>query len=94
MPDPNNKHQTMKTITNSGEIAAALDKFRPSEEAYATCRCLPGQWEQENCQEWAERGEIGGSPATVFYLFTNEEAGEDMGGLFDLWSVSKIEIED
>lgn len=67
-------------ITETAAIEAANAKFIPSVDgAYATCRCLPGQYERENQQEWAERGTIDGKAATVFYLFENSEAEVEDG---------------
>lgn len=91
-----NQPTNMITITNTDDIAAANAKFQPSADgAYATCRCLPGQYAQENQQEWAERGTIEGKYATVYYIFDNSEAevedGADMP--FDVDHISKIEIE-
>jgi hypothetical protein len=84
----------MITITTANEIAAAYDKAEKQEGAFATCRCLPGQWEQENEQEWAEHCEIEGVPAKVFYIFSNEEAEVEDGGdmPWDADHVSKIQL--
>lgn len=84
-------------ITDTNKIQAANAKFQPSADgAYATCRCLPGQYAQENQQEWAERGTIDGKAATVFYIFENSEAevedGADMP--FDVDHITHIEIEE
>ncbi len=84
-------------ITDPNEIKTAKAKFKLSADgAYATCRSLPGQYAQENQQEWAERGTIDGKDAKVFYLFENSEAevedGADMP--FDAEHITHIEIED
>lgn len=61
----------MKNITNEVEIKKLFQEFKPSSDgAYATGRSLPGLFEQENQQEWAERGRINGAPATVYYIFS------------------------
>lgn len=85
----------MKEITNTNEIKETLSKFQPnSDGAYATCRCLSGQYAQENQQEWAERGTVDGAPAKVYYILENSEAevedGADMP--FDAAHVDRIEI--
>jgi len=84
-------------ITDINEIKSANSNFTPSADgAYATSRCLPGQYAQENQQEWAERGTIEGKSAKVFYLFENSEAevedGADMP--FDVDHITHIEIEE
>jgi len=84
-------------ITDTNEIKAANTKFQPSTYgAYATCRCLPGQYAQENQQEWAERGTIDGKQAWVYYIFENSEAEvDDLENIpFDADHISHIEIED
>jgi len=84
-------------IETTTEIQSAIVKFTPSNDgAFATCRCLPGQWEQENQQEWAERGTIEGKSATVYYIFDNAEAEVEDGGdiPFDADHISYIEIEE
>jgi hypothetical protein len=84
-------------IETTTEIQSVIVKFTPSNDgAFATCRCLPGQWEQENQQEWAERGTIEGKAATVYYIFDNAEAaGADGGDIpFDADHISYIEIEE
>ena len=84
-------------IETTTEIQSAIVKFTPSNDvAFATCRCLPGQWEQENQQEWAERGTIEGKAATVYYIFDNTEAEVEDGGdiPFDSDHISYIEIEE
>ena len=64
----------MITITNRNDIEAALENFKPDKQgAYSTDRCLPGQYEQANCQEWAERGTINGTPAKIYYMFDRNE---------------------
>jgi hypothetical protein len=97
LSDTNTKPTTKMKITDTTEIKAANAKFQPSADgAYATCRCLPGQYAQENQQEWAERGTIEGKKARVFYIFENSEAevedGADMP--FDADHISHIEIEE
>ena len=87
----------MITITNTADITAAFAEFQPSADgAYATCRCIPGQYASENQQEWAERGTIKGKAAKVFYIFENSEAdvedGADMP--FDADHISHIVIND
>lgn len=84
----------MTTITDTA-IPAAFAQFQSGKNgAFATCRCLPGQWQQDNCQEWAEHGTINGSPAKVYYMFENSECtSEDAGDYpFDAEHVSKIEV--
>lgn len=79
-------------ITEINEIATAMKKFHPnSHGAYATCRSLPGQYAQEHMQEWREDGTIDGEPASVFYLFENNEVDDDMS--FDASHVTHIDIE-
>ena len=90
------KIKNMK-ITDINEIKTANAKFKPSADgAYATCRSLPGQYAQENQQEWAERGTIDGKAAKVFYIFENSEAevenGVDMP--FNADHITHIEIEE
>ena len=83
-------------ITNTDEIQAAYAEFNPADgNAHATGRVLPGQHEQENQQEWAERGTIKGKSATVYYIFENSEAEVEDGGdiPFDEEHVSIIEVE-
>jgi hypothetical protein len=85
----------MKTITDTAAITAANAKFQPrADGAYATCRCLPGQYAQENQQEWAERGTIEGRAAKVYYIFENSEAEVEDGieMPFDADHISRIEI--
>ena len=84
----------MKTITDRNEIETFLKSFAAdSDGAFPTCRCLPGQWEQENCQEWAEHGEIDGVPAKVYYMFENVEVAEDGADMpWNAEHVSKIEL--
>jgi len=84
-------------ITDINEIKSANSKFIPSPDgAFGTCRILPGQYAQENQQEWEERGSIDGKAVKVFYLFENFEAeaedGADMP--FDADHITHIEIED
>lgn len=84
----------MKTITSYPEIAATFDQHENLEGAHATCRCLPGQWEQAHLQEWAEHCTINGAPAKIYYMFENDEAdvedGSDMP--WDAEHVDRIEI--
>jgi hypothetical protein len=85
----------MITITNTDDITAAFADFNASADgAYATCRCLPGQYASENQQEWAEHGTIQGKDATVYYLFKNSEAEvEDVSDMpFDAAHISHIVI--
>jgi hypothetical protein len=84
----------MKTITEQSEIEIAYDSAENQKGAYATGRCLPGQWEQENCQEWAEPCTIDGAPAKIYWIFENAECeSEDAGDYpWDSEHVSKIEI--
>jgi hypothetical protein len=68
--------------------------FKPGADgASATGRCLPGQYDQANRQEWSERGTIDGRAVVVFYEFDNAEAdvehAEDMP--FDAEHVSRID---
>ena len=93
--EPPMKPKETMIITCTAEIQAANSKFQPSADgAYATCRCLPGQYAQDNQQEWAERGIIDGVPATVYYIFDNAEAevedGADMP--FDAAHIDRIEV--
>ena len=84
-------------IIDTKAIQAAYAKFKPSPHgAHATCRCLPGHWQQENCQEWAECGTMHGAPATVFYMFENSEVDVEDGAdiPFDLDHITHIEIEE
>ena len=57
--------------------ADTLAKFAPLDEAYATGRCLPGQYSHGNQQEWAQRGSMGGQPVTVYWIFENSECDSD-----------------
>jgi hypothetical protein len=82
-------------ITDKNEINEAFAKFEPDPAgAYATCRLLPGQYAQENQQEWAEHGTIAGEPATVYYIFENSEASDEDASSypFDAAHVDRIEI--
>ena len=83
----------MTTTTHTA--AKIFAKFKPSKDgAYPTGRRLPGQWEQNNRQEWAERGTIDGEAATVFYLFDNSEVSGDGSDMpFDADHVSQIKID-
>jgi hypothetical protein len=68
----------MTTITDTAAIATLFCDFKSDPEgAYATCRCLPGQYERDNCEEWAERGTINGQPCKVYYIFDRTEDGID-----------------
>lgn len=83
-------------ITDRNEITKTLASFVPSKDgAFATCRCLPGQWEQANCQEWQERGTINGADASVYYMFENSEADVEDGGdmPWDIDHITHIEID-
>jgi len=84
----------MITIDTPTIIRANFVNFDAKEQAEATCRCLEGQYEQENMQEWEELGEIQGSPAKVYYMFENAEAEVEDGAdiPFDLEHISRIEI--
>ena len=86
----------MKTITEQSKIEIDYNSAENHEGAYATCRCLPGQYEQENMQEWAEDCTIDGAPAKIYYLFENAECeSEDAEDYpWDSEHVSKIEIEE
>lgn len=81
----------MTTITNAAEIAVIYNKTTAHRGAYATCRVI-----DHGCQEWAEQCEIEGTPAKVYYIFSEEEAevedgdGSDMP--WDVEHVSKIEL--
>ena len=80
--------ETIKEINKSFEL------FEAKEQAEPTCRCLEGQYEQENMQEWEESGEIQGAPAKVYYIFENTEAEVEDGLYmpFDIDHISRIEI--
>ena len=85
----------MIIITNPDDITAAFADFNASADgAYATCRSFPGQYAQENQQEWAEGGTIEGKDATVYYLLENSEAEmEDEADMpFDAAHISHIVI--
>jgi hypothetical protein len=85
----------MTTITDAAAITEAFAKFEAGKNgAFATGRCLPGQWEQGNCQEWAEHGTINEAPAKVYYMFENSECeSEDAGDYpWDAAHISKIEV--
>ena len=85
----------MNTITNAAEIETALKSFAPSTDgAFATCRLIPGASSALDPQEWAERGTIGGEPATVYYIFSQAEAsGEDADGYpWDTEHVDRIDV--
>ena len=98
-PTTTSKSNTTKImkIETTTEIQSAFVKFAPSNDgAFATGRCLSGQWEQANQQEWAERGTIDGTAATVYYIFDNAEANVEDGAdmPFDSDHISYIEIEE
>lgn len=82
----------MITITDTDEIHGAYDLATKHQGAYATCRVLDrhAPWSEE----WAERCEIAGVPACIYYLFEPEEA--DVENACDMpWDAehaSKIEI--
>jgi hypothetical protein len=85
----------MKTITTTADIETTIQKFKVGRDgAFATCRCLSGQYAQENQQEWAERGTIEGKEATVYYILENSEAEvEDCDDMpFDVDHISRIVI--
>jgi hypothetical protein len=85
----------MIKITDKNDIAAALEKFEADGNgADATCRVLPGQWEQENCQEWAERGTLFGKPAKIYYLFEVDEIEDEDSGRWpwDAAHITKIDV--
>ena len=86
----------MITITDTNNIQAAIEKFKPDARgAYSTDRCLPGQYEQVNCEEWAERGKINGTPAKVYYVFDCTKDGIDGDPETYPWDdehITKIEI--
>jgi hypothetical protein len=84
----------MITLTTANDIQAAYDKTTDHEGAFATCRLLEGEWEQENRQEWAEYCKIDGVPAKVYYMFDNDEAAVEDGAdmPWDFEHVTKIEI--
>ena len=91
-PKPNTK---MK-ITDTAEIEAALAKFTPvSTGAQPTNRLIPGASSAMDPQEWSERGEIDGKEATVFYIFSEEEASAEDADSYpwDTEHVDRIEIE-
>ena len=84
----------MITLTNQDDINAAFAKATSHQGAHATGRCLPSQWEQENCQEWSEACEIDGVQARIYYMFENTECEYEDAGDYP-WNadhVSKIEI--
>ena len=84
----------MITLTKSADIEAAFLATSKHGGAQATSRKLPGQYEQENLQEWAEHCEIKGVPAKIFYMLENHEAevenAEDVP--CDFRHVNKIEV--
>ena len=84
----------MKTYTEQNDIENNFDLAEGSGNAFPTGRCLQGQWEQENCQEWAEEATINGDPAMITYLFENDECtSEDAGDYpWDSAHISKIEV--
>lgn len=83
----------MTTTTTINTEIKELTKFKPdSYGAYPTCRCLLGQYDQENQQEWAHRGTIDGSPAKVYYMFDKSEVEDGADMPFDSDHVIRIEI--
>jgi hypothetical protein len=87
----------MKTITDTAEIKNALTSFEPVKTgAYPTNRLVVGASSAMDPQEWAERGTIDGVPATVYYMFDEDETDHEDGGdyPFDLDHVTYIEIGD
>ena len=86
----------MKTITATDSITTLFPQFRADRDgAQPTCRCLPGLYERENCEEWAEQGWIDGEPAKVFYIFDRTKDGIDGDAETYPWDadhVTKIEI--
>lgn len=85
----------MKTITDTIAISAAFDKFDADQDgAFATCRLVEGASSAFDPQEWAEHGEIDGTPAKVYYLFDEDEAtSEDAESYpWDADHITHIEI--
>ena len=87
-----NRKQTMIIITNTDDITAALEKATAHEGAEATCRAI--DHDAPGCQEWAEKCEIEGVPAVVYYIFDEAECqSEDAEDYpWDAEHVSKIVI--
>lgn len=83
----------MTTITNTKDIATAFARFQAAKSgAFPTSRCMPAPY--DNSQEWAEHGEIDGTPAKVYYIFDNDEVAGLEADSYD-WSetsISKIEV--
>lgn len=83
----------MITITNTDDITAVFAKFQAGRDgAFATSRCMPAPW--DNAQEWAEYGEIDGTPAKVYYVYENADVADLEADSYD-WSetsISKIEV--
>lgn len=60
------------------ETLIRFENFKPGPDgAYATCRLIPGADSAMDPQEWAEKGEINGSPAIVYYIFAEDEANSE-----------------
>jgi hypothetical protein len=86
-----NTHTHPKILEIPHLLENAFEKFIPDSEAYATCRVLEGQWEQENLTEYAQRGTIDGAKVTVLWLFFSNELFEDASLMpFDSQHVDKI----
>jgi hypothetical protein len=86
----------MITITDSDTIATLFRDFKSgSQGAYATCRALTGQYEQANCEEWAEHGTHNGQPCKVYYFFDRTTDGIDGDAETYPWDdehITKIEF--
>lgn len=85
----------MKTIDTKKEIEEAFIIFQADRAgAYATCRLLQGANSAMDPQEWAEHGQINGTPAKVYYLFSEAEASDEDATNYpwDTDHISKIEI--
>jgi hypothetical protein len=82
-----------KIITDRTEINAEFEKFN-GYGADPTGRLIEGANSATDPQEWSEYGEIEGSPACVYYTFTEEEVFEEDASNYawDADHVSKIEI--
>jgi hypothetical protein len=84
-------------ITDTNEISASLENFKPcSQGAFPTGRLIQGADSAMDPQEWAERGTVDGKEATVFYIFSEEEASPDDAENYpwDINHINHIEIED
>jgi hypothetical protein len=84
-------------ITSASDIKTAFQKFNPSPAgASATGRLIQGADSAFDPQEWSERGVIDGKEATVFYLFTAQEASAEEADQYpwDADHIHCIEIED